>query len=249
MSQETTDQSRRYTNNRVRLFVLRFDLAPEGEFNPEAIIKILPHFYDRLEQRTISGIRFDIGPKPPQMTEQKGTDYLLISDKISATVTFSQSQRFISIEMTRYSDYSSYRETLLFIEKALTDLGTNVAAIRIGMRFINEFPCTKSTEIRRILAKPYAAAAANLLVIPGTSRAIALIETNAPTHRSRIQFGVPNKFYPAIIQVPDITLDIDVFTEGATNIAEWSNTAKMLNHSAYSSFTEVVSENYRETLK
>jgi len=65
----------------------------------------------------------------------------------------------------------------------------------------------------------------------------------------RVQYGIFNKFYPAVIRNLDVTLDIDVYYGGLRPIAEWTEDIRMYNHAAFDKFKEYVEPSYIETMQ
>jgi uncharacterized protein (TIGR04255 family) len=65
----------------------------------------------------------------------------------------------------------------------------------------------------------------------------------------RLQYGVPNKFYPSSITTYDLLLDIDSYTESNYNVNDWESIISKLNHSAYELFLKEMNEIFIGQLK
>ena len=68
------------------------------------------------------------------------------------------------------------------------------------------------------------------------TRAIVLEEYQHEDCYARVQYGIPNKFYPSLIKSLDLLLDIDVFQAGAQFITDWAESVKVCNHKAFEVF-------------
>jgi len=74
-------------------------------------------------------------------------------------------------------------------------------------------------------------------------------EYNNEGMKMRFQYGIPNKFYPSVITVFDLVLDIDSFIESESSVNEWEGIISKLNHAAYGKFVKEINPNYIEDLK
>ncbi len=81
------------------------------------------------------------------------------------------------------------------------------------------------------------------------SRAIAYQEYNADGNKTRVQYGIANKYYPAVISSYDLVLDIDAYFDTNILLEDWSAKISDLNHTAYSCFIETMNEKYLLGLK
>ena len=88
-------------------------------------------------------------------------------------------------------------------------IGENISSRRIGMRYINKFSCPNIMSISKILSPLEAKAIKNAVSKDNIARAMMIHEFQCGTNIIRVQLGVPNKFYPSIINNYDIILDID----------------------------------------
>ena len=81
------------------------------------------------------------------------------------------------------------------------------------------------------------------------SRIINQEEYNLDSSKLRVVYGIPNKFYPAILNNFDLLLDIDSIDDTQESIGNWEQVLKNLNHAAYHKFVEFMLPKYLETLK
>ena len=88
-----------------------------------------------------------------------------------------------------------------------------------------------------------------MLETSGVTRAICMEESVKDEAKLRIQYGVPNKFYPEPIRVYDLLLDIDAYTEVALPVAAWEETVTKLNHRATETFLGLIRPSFLESLR
>jgi len=120
---------------------------------------------------------------------------------------------------------------------------------RIGLRYINEFPCNDIKTVSKIFNKRLSAIIKQMINGKSQSRVIGMEEYNNDGFKIRFQYGIPNKYYPSAINVFDLVLDIDSYIEISSPANEWEDLIKILNHSAYTYFITEMNENYLEGLK
>ena len=150
-------------------------------------------------------------------------------------------KKIISFESRSYIDNSVYLDRMAkIIEKINAQGQENVMSSRIGMRYINLFPCEKKEGVKKILQKPNDKAIIDSLAKENLSRSVFVEQYNYDSHYVRVQYGIINKFYPSVIRSFDITLDIDVYYGGQIPIAEWSEVIGTYNHAATAKFKEYV---------
>jgi uncharacterized protein (TIGR04255 family) len=160
------------------------------------------------------------------------------------------SQKTISFESNSYIDNSVYVDRLAAIIEKINNQGIlGLMSSRIGMRFINLFPCEKKENIKKILQKPNDKAIIDSLAKVNLNRSVFVEQYNNGNYFVRVQYGIFNKFYPAVIRNLDVTLDIDVYYGGLRPIAEWTEDIRTYNHAAFDKFKEYVEPSYIETMQ
>ena len=240
--------ARTLTKNVISTFIIRFDLdkRPSIDFLsivdklkvlfPKYETQVHPHFNVNLDNHTINSqdeikyrFRFEEG------------FYLVLSPI----------ERIISFESNHYTDKSIYESKLLSLIGVLKEVcGDDLCAMRIGMRYVNDFPCSKSNGIPLALKQAetkYLKEA--LLSKQSLSRIVVVEEYSYEDCKVRVQFGIVNKFYPSVITRKDLVLDIDVFSDGLRSISEWDRVIEDFNHTAFDVFVSYIREDCLESLK
>lgn len=236
------DENKTLSNNSVRNFILRID---SPEFTQEVyaqLISKIQHEFDRTEEQSTKQINFNSTVEETHVSESDHKEYKLISSKYSSSLVLSEVSKAIYIQCNNYIDYTSYFDTISLVIRSLQELEVACSATRIGMRFINEFKCSNITELKRVFNKRHKSVISNMLQNEFCSRAVAIEEYNYSDMKSRVQYGVVNKFFPAVIVNFDVSLDIDVYDDGLNNIKNWDEILKKLNHKAYDLFKETINE-------
>lgn len=155
------------------------------------------------------------------------------------------------ITTINYKDNSAYKAILSRIIEVIQEEypDKSISARRIGMRYINNFPCTKIADISKILNISEARAIKEIAGKNQLARAMLVHEYQMEDNMVRIQLGIPNRFYPSIIRNYDIVLDIDVYSTGLQSIDLWNEKIRSFNHQAYDHFVNYVKETYRQGMK
>ena len=118
------------------------------------------------------------------------------------------------------------------------------------MRFINTFPSNKDGNLPTVLNSPETKFLKDALAKKSDlSRLIIVDEYLKDDYRIRVQYGVPNKFYPNKISSQDIILDIDVYSEGLQPIENWCDNVSNYNHAAFDTFKGYVRSDIIDSLR
>jgi uncharacterized protein (TIGR04255 family) len=237
------------TKNALKKFILRLDFGPLDSQLVGKIVELISNQFERVEKRVIQGFRFEIKQKDAQIQNQDTHDILCISEVKGITLTFSGADGAIIFESTTYKNKDTYLGVLNSLISALETLNFQTESKRIGMRFVNEFPCDKPTKIGMIFSKSLSSITRGMLEAENASRAIAMIETTTSDYKSRIHYGVVNKYYPEPIKVFDLLLDIDLYINTPSAPCDLDEITKTLNKAAYNLFLSCINDKYLIKMK
>ena len=233
--------------NKITQFILRIDLPKDCTLNFRQLALDLKDDYVRFVENTEHNVHLDIDRH--SVTERDFINYVLHADN-GVQLILNTSQKIISFESNSYIDNSVYVSRLAAIIEKINNQGiVGLMSSRIGMRFINLFPCEKKENIKKILKKPNDKAIIDSLAKANLNRSVFVEQYNNGNYFVRVQYGIFNKFYPAVIRNLDVTLDIDVYYGGLRPIAEWTEDIRMYNHAAFDKFREYVEPSYIETMQ
>lgn len=234
-----SNPERTLTKNKVSTFIIRIDLDMAsvldyneisealGQLFPNRQTQILPHFNVNLDNGSIEKV------------ETKKYLYLI---QPNVKLEISPVDKGIIFSSTYYTTNDLYKERLKqIVEIFSARTGGELKARRIGMRFINTFPSIKDGNLPNVLNAPETKILKESLAKKSDlSRLIIVDEYLKEDYRIRVQYGVPNKFYPNKISSQDIILDIDVYSEGLQLIGNWCDIVSNYNHAAFDTFTSYV---------
>ena len=227
--------------NKITQFILRIDLPKDCTLDFRQLALDLKDDYVRFVENTEHNVHLDLDRH--SVTERDFINYVLHADN-GVQLILNTSQKTISFESNSYIDNSVYVDRLAAIIEKINNQGIlGLMSSRIGMRFINLFPCEKKENIKKILQKP------NDKAIIDSLAKVNLNRYNNGNYFVRVQYGIFNKFYPAVIRNLDVTLDIDVYYGGLTPIADWTENIRTYNHAAFDKFKEYVEPSYIETMQ
>ncbi len=232
-------------NNNISLFIIRIDFIDAEKPDFADIINKLTNTFSRIEKTIHTNINVDI--ESQQFEKQESYIYTLRRDN-GSQIKFLTHENALVFETNNYIDKTSYIEVISNIIIVLKTF-ENYKSKRFGMRFVNNFPCNKVNDISKIFEKDIAKNIINIAKKENIMRIINIEEFNFDNYKSRIQYGLINKFYPSIITNYDLLLDIDIYYDGVIEIQDWDDTLKLFNHMAYDYFVKYVNPKYIETIK
>lgn len=233
--------------NKITQFILRIDLPKDCTLDFRQLALDLKDDYVRFVENTEHNVHLDLDRH--SVTERDFINYVLHADN-GVQLILNTSQKTISFESNSYIDNSVYVDRLAAIIEKINNQGIlGLMSSRIGMRFINLFPCEKKEGIKKILQKPNDKAIIDSLAKANLNRSVFVEQYNNGNYFVRVQYGIFNKFYPAVIRNLDVTLDIDVYYGGLTPIADWTENIRTYNHAAFDKFKEYVEPSYIETMQ
>jgi uncharacterized protein (TIGR04255 family) len=246
---ENDSIDRTLTRNAINNFILRIDLIKTDRLEIPHIAAEMSKYFDRTEKRQISNVAINFTKGSSEVTQKESFDYVLSSETKPISITFSEIQNAFWLASNQYKDNSAYKEMMDITINSVKSTCGDVESRRIGLRYINEFKCERQTSINAIYGKRLASLLKSMLVDPSQSRVIGMEEYNKDAYKVRLQYGIPNKFYPSIITIYDLLLDIDSFVENTNTIGEWNDVIRTLNHAAYDMFSKEINPKYLEELK
>ena len=233
--------------NKIIQFILRIDMPKDCTLDFRQLALDLKDEYVRFVENTEHNVHLDLDRH--SVTERDFINYVLHADN-GVQLLLNTSQKIISFESNSYIDNSVYVDRLASIIEKINNQGIlGLMSSRIGMRFINLFPCEKKESIKKILQKPNDKAIMDSLAKVNLNRSVFVEQYNNGNYFVRVQYGIFNKFYPAVIRNLDVTLDIDVYYGGLRPIAEWTEDIRTYNHAAFDKFKEYVEPSYIETMQ
>lgn len=234
------------TRNNITRFLIRIDLA-QNSIEFANVANNLAPFFNRLEKRQQT--HYDVNVDEQHISKGEIIDYVLINDSPFVSVILSKQMNAILFDTNQYKDNSVYRDFSHQIINILKKIYPDIDAKRIGMRFINEFQCKEIKFISKIFESTRAKAIGNIVSDEDISRIIMQEEFNFQQSKIRIQYGVPNKFYPSILNNYDLLLDIDSFDDSTHKLDDWDEVLSVLNHRAYEKFINFINPKFLEDLK
>ena len=233
--------SQTLSKNKITQFILRIDLPKESTLDFHQLAMDLKDDYIRLIENKEHNVQLNINTN--EVAHRDFVNYTLIADN-GVQLLLNSLQKIISFESNTYIDNSVYLDRLTNIIEKINNQGiVGLISSRIGMRFINLFPCERKENIKKILKTPNDKAIVESLAKDSINRSIFVQQYNYGNYYVRVQYGLFNKFYPAVIKNLDVTLDIDVYYANVP-ISEWFDTIKDFNHAAFAKFIEYVNPNY-----
>ncbi len=249
MTEEITSE-KTLAKNEIKNFILKVDLINDGQFELAKIAEKMAGYFDRTEKKQINKFSINFTKGASEITQGDTFDYVLVSELKSLSMTFSETQCAFWLESNQYKDNSLYKGIMKNMVEVVKSLGNEIKSKRIGLRYINQFQCKTKKNIGKIYGRRLSSLVRSMLSEENMlSRIIGMEEYNNDGFKMRFQYGIPNKFYPAVIAVFDLLMDIDSFVESESCPTEWEDIISNLNHAAYGKFVKEINPKYLEDLK
>ena len=238
-------------NNNVKKFILKIDFTSNDVNDFALIVNVISKCFTRLEQRTHINynINVNLQQNKEDVKKEQTPDYVLVDEERCLNLTFSTFQNALIIETSKYLNNVSYKECLNIVYSAIIKLGIQIQSKRIGMRYINSFQCKTMKDIAKVFSKNKSKVFTEICQREYLSRVIIQEQYNMGDYKLRSQYGIPNKFYPAIMTTYDLLLDIDSYDDSNHSFEEWDDVIRNLNHAAYGEFDQSITPKYKESLK
>ena len=229
------NQERTLTKNKVSTFIIRIDLDMSSDLDYNGISEELGKLFP--DYQTQISPHFNVNLDNGSIEKVEVKKFLFLIEK-NVRVEVTPIDKAIIFSSSYYTTNSLYKERIRQIVEILAaKTGGNLKARRIGMRFINTFPSNKDGNIPSVLNAPETKILKDSLARKDDlSRIIVVDEYFKEDYKIRVQYGVPNKFYPNKISTQDIILDIDVYSDGLRPIENWCEIISEYNHAAYNTF-------------
>lgn len=240
------NNSKTLLNNKIDQFILRIDLAQTPAVDFKELAEKLSNDYG--EVRTELHVNYNVDMKKVNVTREEFLKYIL-GTAPQITLTLDCFEKCIVLESSHYDNNGVYKQRLANIVALIREMQPEASAQRIGMRYINKFPCLKPSEISKYFNTAEANNIKSTLKQKNISRAVLVHEYQFGDYQARVQCGIPNKYYPSVISNYELVLDIDVFGLGVQHIDSWEEAVRDYNHGAYDMFLHYVKPSLLEDLK
>lgn len=242
-----SSEVRTLTKNKISTFIIRIDLEMTSNLDYSAISEKLSLVFPDMQVQIIPHVNVDLDRLSINKVEVK--KFLFTIDE-GIRFEISPIDKSLIFSSRYYTTNAIYKDRLQQIVRVFTHIaGDGLRARRIGMRFINTFPSAKDNIPSVLNSSEMKILRDSLKNKKDLTRLIMVDEYLKDNYRIRVQYGIPNKFYPNKITSKDVILDIDVYTEGLQSILVWCNMISDFNHAAYKTFLNYIKQETIEELK
>jgi uncharacterized protein (TIGR04255 family) len=242
-----SNPERTLTKNKISSFIIRIDLDRSSNLDYNSISESLSKIFPNQEIQITYHYNVDLDTVSVKKVEAKKFIFK-IEEQVKLEV--SPIEKSIIFSSNYYTTDDLYKERLKqIVEVFATKTNGELQSRRIGMRYINSFP-SMAGQIPKVLnISETKILKDSLEKKDNLTRLIIVDEYLKEDYRIRVQYGIPNKFYPNVISSKDIILDIDVFSEGLQSISNWFSIVTQYNHAAFDTFVSYVRADVIESLR
>ena len=244
-----TTEERQLSKNSLDLFILRFELIQNSVIDFDLLLSDISKHFDRTEKRLLTNFEVNFTTDKSEVNKVESYDYVLTKEKERYSMTFSKSQNAFWFETTNYINRETYANVVKELLNSAEKNNIKLTTRRIGMRFINNFKCNSPRQISKIFLPEISRNLVHRVSQNSISRIICQEEFNYDSCKVRVQYGIPNKFYPAVINNFDLLLDIDSYEDKIQELESLLETINNLNHCAYKAFISNINPTFLNSLK
>lgn len=239
-------ESKTLLNNKIDQFILRIDLTPDVAVDFKLLAEKLTADYG--DVRTELHLNYNIDIQKVEVKKEEFLKYIL-GKAPQIILTLDTFEHSIVLESPHYDNNGVYKQRLSKIVAIIKEMQPEASAQRIGMRYINKFPCLKVSEINKYFNTVEANSIKSSLKLENISRTMMVHEYQFGDYQARVQYGIPNKYYPSVISNYELVLDIDVFGLGVEGVDQWESSVRDYNHGAYDMFIRYIKPTLLRDLK
>jgi uncharacterized protein (TIGR04255 family) len=247
-------EPRKYTRDFLKNVIVRADFAAPvitvNDVWPSAVIKaVLKRFPIEEEHRTM---QFSQVPDAaavlaqPQITNETEKHYY----SLDRNKHLGLGRAFLFIEMSKYEGFDGLLQLFEPVVRELFSASPDLAIKRLGLRYINivapggRNPLQWSGLINSKLSSMlgFAGGTSNI------SRAMGNMEFNFEGIGLKIQYGVFNPDYPAVVKRKEFVLDIDAFSPGLASYGQFMEQLTTLHGHVENVFELAIGERLRKAM-
>lgn len=245
-----SDLERTLSKNKVTNFIIRIDFDMSSKLDYNDVSQALTVIFPNMQTHIFPHYNVNLNNDNVSVEKVEAKKFIFIIEN-GVHLELSPIDKAIIFSSNYYTTNDLYKERLEHIVNIISDkTGGILKARRIGMRYINTFPSIKEGNLPMVLnTSETKILKDSLLNKKDMSRLIVVDEYLKDDYRIRVQYGIPNKFYPNKISSRDIILDIDVYSEGLQNIDIWCDNVSKYNHAAYDTFLKYIRSEVIDQLK
>ncbi|MCD8388516.1 MAG: TIGR04255 family protein [Bacteroidales bacterium] len=232
-------------NNKIKEFILRLDFDMAQDFPGSDLVNWLKGRFQltRTEQQR----HYRINDDKMEVKVEDFNRYVFVANNVTIRVDFLE--KAFTLTSQGYINNTIYKPLMAEIIEFLLSIKPETRLRRIGLRYINEFPEIKSSNLGKLLSTNSSSFKKAFDKETHLSRIVMVEEYQDEEFRHRVQYGFMNRFYPSRLTRYDFVLDIDVYSEGRQPLADCEATISKLNHSAHDTFILFIKEDFRNSMK
>lgn len=206
-----------YKKNYLKQVIAKIDFAqPLSDLNHDSIVAIVAEIkkrYPIAEQATAFQQGIEISDKEIKSSKTEFPEWNFHG--VNREKTLKINQHFLQVLLTKYTSEADFRDDLLNPISQVIGSRPDVLIARTGVRFINifDFEIDSFTKIKEYFTESISAHLANIVNPNECVRSMLVNECLIDETRIRMQSGLFNPDYPAIIKRRHFVLDIDAYID------------------------------------
>lgn len=157
---------------------------------------------------------------------------------------------FLFVETSKYKDFASLQQLFEPVVKELFNSTAELAVKRLGLRYVNVIsaPGKNPLEWSGIVNPKLSSMLGFVKGGNRISRAMGNMEFNFDGTGLRLQYGVLNPDYPAVVKRKEFVLDMDAFSPGLASFQQIMDEIKALHEHIEAVFESAIGDRLRRAM-
>lgn len=242
-----------YKKNCLQEVVARIDFsAPIAALNeallPEKIQQVLKSRYQIFEPSKAFTQNIVFNKEGVESKRNEFQQWVYHGKNREKTITVSHESIIVSIK--QYTNYDEFKLDVIEPIEEISKIDTNIHIKRTGLRYVNVFPNQTNSyaELGEKFHSMIASSFACIDDVGNLSRMIGITEYIHDEVKCRVQSGIFNSDYPAVIKNREFVLDIDAFIDTPHRFSNINELFDSLHVVIQGKFESLISKKLRDEL-
>jgi len=249
-------ESRQYRRNFLTNVIVRADFAAPligaTDSWPVGITKTVLKGFPIEEERTavqmmnMVPVAMSGSFQPPNVTSDREMHYY----SLDRDYHLGLGRSFLFVETSKYKDFASLQQLFEPVAKDLFNSAPDLAVKRLGLRYINVISAAGKNPLQWSgIVNPKLSSMLGFVKDSNRiSRAIGNMEFNFDGIGLRLQYGVLNPDYPAVVKRKEFVLDMDAFSPGLASFGQMMDQLRALHEHVETVFENAIGGKLRKAM-
>lgn len=241
-----------YARSFLKEVVARLDfVAPVASLQQDInskFLKTITKLFPISEPKETIGLEFQFGPGESQSKEVRSKQWNFYGKNREKQLTIAHN--YLSVHYTKYSTFEAAKADFSLIVESFSKMYPETQVARFGLRYMNfiEIPQIDPVTGWDRFISPDLLAGNKFLPKEEIVRLFHIVEVMKSDFSIRLQYGIANPDYPAIVKKPEFIIDIDAYIQIAHSLGESLAYMDLAHDHIQDIFEKSITSNLRESM-